>query len=49
MITITYAYGRYEIRVDDQFYCTCDSWREVEEEVMEIGGILTGCACCCLG
>lgn len=39
MITIRFEFGHYEIQVDDQFYCTCDSWREVEEEVMEIGRI----------
>ena len=37
MVQVRRVQEHYEIWVDGQFYCSCDNWTEVQEEVDEIG------------
>ena len=32
-ITILQKYGYYAIFLDNEFYCSCDNWKEVKEEL----------------
>lgn len=36
MIEARWEYGHITIRIDNKFYCTCDNWKEVEEEIARI-------------
>ncbi len=37
-ITILQKYGYYAIFLNNEFYCSCDNWKEVTEELEHIRG-----------